>query len=109
MGCWTARLDGPSPLVPQPPSWAGWEVGLVSVGFAAINTFNNVKALRRVGWRGLGGLGLVGRDAGATSGGLGQSLADRDAGAPSGGFVAFGRAGGVIILRLGLVRKRDEG
>ena len=38
-------------LVPQPLTWAGWEFGLISVGFASINTFNNVKALRRVGWR----------------------------------------------------------
>ena len=37
-------------LVPQKPTWAGWEFGLISVGFAAINTFNNTKALRRVRW-----------------------------------------------------------
>jgi hypothetical protein len=38
-------------LVPQPPEWAGWEVGSISLGFAAINTYNNTKALRRAGWR----------------------------------------------------------
>src|SRR6266436_4490938 len=38
-------------LVPQPPTWAGWEFGLVSLGFAAINTYNNTKALRQVAWR----------------------------------------------------------
>src|SRR5712671_3936782 len=38
-------------LVPQPPTWAGWEFGLVSVSFAAINTYNNTKALRQVAWR----------------------------------------------------------
>jgi hypothetical protein len=38
-------------LVPQPPDWAGWEIGLISLGFASINTFNNVKALRQVAWR----------------------------------------------------------
>src|SRR5258705_3233552 len=38
-------------LVPQPPTWAAWEFGLVSVGFASLNTYNNVKALRQVAWR----------------------------------------------------------
>lgn len=38
-------------LVPQPAAWAGWEFGLVSLGFASINTYNNAKALRAVGWR----------------------------------------------------------
>ena len=38
-------------LVPQPPSWAGWEIGLITLGFASINTYNNTKALRRVAWR----------------------------------------------------------
>jgi intracellular septation protein A len=38
-------------IVPQPPAWIGWEVGLISLGFAAINTYNNTKALKRVGWR----------------------------------------------------------
>lgn len=42
---------GLATLVPEPPSWTGWEVGLISLGFAAINTYNNSKALRRVGWR----------------------------------------------------------
>ena len=38
-------------LFPQPPTWAGWEFGLISLGFASINTYNNMKALRRVGWQ----------------------------------------------------------
>jgi hypothetical protein len=38
-------------LVPQPPDWAGWEFGLISLGFASINTYNNAKALRLVAWR----------------------------------------------------------
>lgn len=37
-------------LVPQEPTAAGWEFGLISVAFAAINTFNNTKALRRARW-----------------------------------------------------------
>src|SRR5258705_3665052 len=35
-------------LVPQPPVWAGWEIGLITLGFASINTYNNAKALRQV-------------------------------------------------------------
>src|SRR5258705_8573825 len=42
---------GLAALVPQPTAWAGWEFGLVSVGFASINTYNNMKALRRQAWR----------------------------------------------------------
>jgi hypothetical protein len=38
-------------LVPQTPTWAGWEFALISLGFASINTYNNTKALRQVGWR----------------------------------------------------------
>src|SRR5476649_2623609 len=38
-------------LVPQPPTWTGWEVGVISLGFASINTYNNSKALRLAGWR----------------------------------------------------------
>jgi hypothetical protein len=38
-------------LVPQPPEWAGSEFALIVVGFASINTYNNSKALRQVGWR----------------------------------------------------------
>lgn len=38
-------------LVPQEPKAAGWEFGLISVGFAATNTFNNARVLRRVKWR----------------------------------------------------------
>lgn len=38
-------------LAPQSPEWFGLEVGLVTLGFAGINTCNNAKALRRVHWR----------------------------------------------------------
>lgn len=38
-------------LVPQPPEWVGFESGLIAVGFASINTYNNTKALRQAGWR----------------------------------------------------------
>jgi hypothetical protein len=38
-------------LVPQTPTWAGWEFALISLSFASINTYNNTKALRQVGWR----------------------------------------------------------
>ena len=38
-------------LFPQPTAWAGWEVGLITLGFASINTYNNTKALRQVDWR----------------------------------------------------------
>ena len=38
-------------LVPQPPEWVGFEFGLIAVGFASINTYNNTKALRQAGWR----------------------------------------------------------
>ncbi len=42
---------GLAALVPQPPKWAGLEFGLISLGFATINTYNNTKALRQVAWR----------------------------------------------------------
>jgi hypothetical protein len=38
-------------LVPQPPTWAGLEFGLITLAFASINTYNNTKALRLVSWR----------------------------------------------------------
>ena len=38
-------------LPPQPPSMAGYEFGLVTLAFAAINTYNNVKVLRPVHWQ----------------------------------------------------------
>jgi hypothetical protein len=38
-------------LVPQRLDWAAWEFGLISLGFAAINTYDNVRALRQVAWR----------------------------------------------------------
>jgi intracellular septation protein A len=42
---------GVAALVPQPPEWAGWEFGLITIGFASINTYNNTKALRQASWR----------------------------------------------------------
>ena len=42
---------GVAALAPQPPAMAGWEVGLVTLAFAAINTYNNVKVLRPVHWQ----------------------------------------------------------
>ena len=38
-------------LAPQPAHWAGWEFGLISIAFASINTYNNMRALRGVNWR----------------------------------------------------------
>ena len=74
-------------LAPQPPEWAGWEFGLITVGFASINTFNNVKALRRVAWRlpaaawrrmGIGyaiaGSGLIGAVSIGAAGGAGGGI-----------------------------------
>src|SRR5258706_13210305 len=46
-----AVVIGVAALVPQPPYLAGWEFGLVTIAFAAINTYNNAKALRSVGMR----------------------------------------------------------
>jgi hypothetical protein len=44
-------VTGLAALMPQPPEWAGVEFGLIAVGFASINTYNNTKALRLAGWR----------------------------------------------------------
>jgi hypothetical protein len=38
-------------LAPQPHDWVGFEAGLIAVGFASLNTYNNTKALRQAGWR----------------------------------------------------------
>lgn len=38
-------------LVPQPLEWAGAQFGLLSLGFAGINTYNNTRALRQARWR----------------------------------------------------------
>lgn len=46
-----AMVIGLAALAEQPPEWAGWEFGLVSVGFAAVNTVNNRRTLQQVGWR----------------------------------------------------------
>ncbi len=43
-------MIGVAALVPQPAALDGWEFGLVTVTFASLNTYNNVKALRTVGW-----------------------------------------------------------
>jgi hypothetical protein len=37
--------------VPQPPTAAGTEFVLVSLGFATVNTLNNLKTLRQTSWR----------------------------------------------------------
>ena len=42
---------GVAALAPQPPAFAGWEFGVVTIVFASINTYNNAKALRSVNWR----------------------------------------------------------
>ena len=74
-------------LVPQPPERAGWEFGVVSLGFALINTYNNTKALRQVGWRlpraawqrmaigyAIAGCGLIGAISMVVGGGQGGGL-----------------------------------
>ena len=38
-------------IVPQTTEWLGWEFLLISLGFASINTYNNARAMRGVGWR----------------------------------------------------------
>ncbi len=38
-------------ITPQPPDWLGWEFVAISIGFAAINTYNNSKAARKVNWQ----------------------------------------------------------
>jgi hypothetical protein len=74
-------------LVPQPPERAGWEFGVISLGFASINTYNNTKALRQAGWRlpgaawrrmaigyAIAGCGLVGAVSMVVAGGQGGGL-----------------------------------
>ena len=46
-----AMVVGLAAVAEQPPEWAGLEFGIVSVGFAAINTYNNRRTLQGVGWR----------------------------------------------------------
>lgn len=38
-------------IAPQPSDWLAWEVVAIALGFAAINTYNNSKAARRVNWQ----------------------------------------------------------
>jgi hypothetical protein len=38
-------------IVPQPPTWAGFEFGAVSLGLAAVNTFNNRRTLQQAAWK----------------------------------------------------------
>lgn len=35
----------------QPPAWAAWEFGAISVGFALVNTVNNYRTLTAISWR----------------------------------------------------------
>jgi hypothetical protein len=78
---------GLAALFPQPPEWAGWEFGLISLGFALINSYNNTKALRQVGWRlpgaawrrmaigyAIAACGLIGAVSIAAAGGQGGGL-----------------------------------
>ena len=46
-----AMVAGLVGIAPQPPDWAGWEFGLLSVAFAAVNTFNNRRTLRQMSWQ----------------------------------------------------------
>ena len=43
-----AMLTGLIAIAEQPPTWAGWEFGTVSLGFAAINTYNNRRTLAQM-------------------------------------------------------------
>ena len=74
-------------LVPQPPEWVGYEVGLIALGFVSINTYNNTKALRQVAWRlpgaawrrmaigyAIGACGLIGAVSIVAGGGQGGGL-----------------------------------
>jgi len=47
----SAMVIGLVAVVPQPPEWVGYEVALISLGFAGINTYNNTRALRGAGWQ----------------------------------------------------------
>lgn len=45
-----AMLTGLAAIAQQPPAWAGWEIGVVSVGIAVVNTRNNRQTLARMTW-----------------------------------------------------------
>ena len=47
----SAMVSGLVGVAAQPPDWAGWEFGLISVAIAAINTFNNRKTLQLMRWQ----------------------------------------------------------
>jgi hypothetical protein len=74
-------------LVPLPIASAAYVFGLISLGFAAVNTYNNTKALRQAAWRlpaaawrrmGIGyaiaGFGLIGAVSIAAGAGTGGGL-----------------------------------
>ena len=78
---------GVAALAPQPPAIAGWEFVLVTLAFAAINTYNNVKVLQPVHWQvpraawqrmgigyGIAACGLVGAFSIVARGGEGGGL-----------------------------------
>jgi hypothetical protein len=83
----STMVIGIATLMPQPPEWFGWEVVLISLGFASINTINNARAMRRGTWRlpaaawmrmGIGysiaAFGLIGGLSIAVGGGAGGGL-----------------------------------
>ena len=88
-------ITGLVALTPQPIAWLGVEFGLISIGFAAINTYNNRRAIRNFG-------GTLPRDAWVRMG-IGYALAATGViGAIS--IVAFdGRGGGLYWIALGTI------
>jgi hypothetical protein len=45
-----AMVIGLVVISPQSSQWLGWELVLISLGVASINTYNNARAMRRAGW-----------------------------------------------------------
>ena len=68
-------ITGLVALTPQPIAWLGVEFGLISIGFAAVNTYNNRRAIRNFG-------GTLPRDAWVRMG-IGYALAATGSSAPS--------------------------
>jgi hypothetical protein len=46
-----AMVIGLVVIAPQTTEWLGWELLLISLGFASINTYNNARAMRGTGRR----------------------------------------------------------